>query len=224
LAENVRLKNHSQHDSFRGNGNNIAFFAGRGFCALNLTYPVNEAASSGGLGSGSGAGSSSSRAYNPGGSSGLLAGTGISRAAESVRVRDSVLVATAVGSFVSGVRAGPGLGVKVAVLANGDIVARQNVSVEELASSLVCLQVGSGLSIASSSAKAGIEGTSSEDLAAEESALTVAINGSVNCSVAVVVGRAEAISGLDGVVHVSVRSSDNDLELASVLSSIVGVG
>ena len=189
-----------------------------------MTYPVDKASGSGGLSSGSGAGSGSCRADNPGGSSGLLAGTSIGRRAETVRVRDGVLVATAVGSLVSGVRAGPGLGVKVAVLANGDVVTRQNVSVEELASSLVCLQVGSGLSIASSSAEAGIERTSGEDLAAEESALAVAVNGSINCSVAVVVGRAKAISGLDGVVHVSVGSSDNDLELASVLSSIVGVG
>lgn len=109
-------------------------------------------------------------------------------------------------------------------MADGDIVARKDVSVEELASSLVCLQVGSGLSITSSSAKAGIEWTASEDLAAEEGALTVAINRGINGSVTVVVGRGVTISRLDGVVHVSVGSSNDDLELASVLSSIVGVG
>lgn len=109
-------------------------------------------------------------------------------------------------------------------MANGDVVARQDVSVEELASGLVCLEVGSGLSIASSSAKAGIERTSGEDLAAQESALTVAVNRSIDSRAAVVAGRGVTISRLDGVVDVSVGSSDNDLELASVLASIVGVG
>lgn len=109
-------------------------------------------------------------------------------------------------------------------MANGDVVAGQDVSIEELASRLVGLQVGGTLGIASGGAEAGIERTTSEDLGTEEGRLAVAVVGSVNGSVAVVYRRGEAIGRLNGVVDVSVGTSNDDLKVASPLSSVVGVG
>lgn len=186
--------------------------------------PVDETAGSSGLSGGGGAGSSSCRADDPGRSSGLLASSSIGGAGETVRVGDGVLVAVVVRSLVGSVRRSPGLGVKVAVLANGDVVTGQDVSVEELASGLVCLHVGGGLSIASSGTERSIEGTTGEDLRVEESGLAIAVVRSVNGSVAIVGRRGEAISRLNGVVDVAVGTSNDDLEVASPLSSIVGVG
>lgn len=65
--------------------------------------PVDETASSSGLSGGSRAGSSSCRADDPGGSGGLLAGTSIGGAGETIRVRDGVLVTVAVGSLVGSI-------------------------------------------------------------------------------------------------------------------------
>lgn len=187
------------------------------------SLPVDETTSSCGPSSGSRAGSGSGRADDPGRSRGLLASTSVGRAGETVRVRNGVLVTTAVGTFVGSVRRCPSLGVEVAVLANGDVVTSKNVSVEELASGLVGLQVGGTLGVASGSAKAGIERTTGEDLASKEGGLAIAVNGSVDSGVAVVGRRGVAISGLDGVVHVTVASGNNDLEAATVLTSVVCV-
>lgn len=186
--------------------------------------PVDETSSSSGLSGGGRAGSSSCRADDPSRSSGLLASTSIGGAGETVRVRDGVLIVVAVRSLVGSVRRSPGLRVKVAVLANGDVVTGQDVGVEELASGLVCLHVGGGLSIASSGTERSIERTTGEDLRTEESGLAVAVVGSVNGSVAVVDRGSEAISRLDSVVDVAVGTSNDDLEVASPLSSVVGVG
>lgn len=177
------------------------------------SLPVDEATGGSGLSSSSRAGSGGCRADDPGRSGGLLAGTGIGRAGKAVRVRDGVLAAAAGGALVGGVRRSPSLRVQGAILANGDVVTRKNVGVEELASGLAGLQVGGTLGITSSGAQAGIERTAGEDLAAEESALAVAVVGGIDGGAAIVCGRGEAISRLDGVVDVAVRSSNDDLEL-----------
>ncbi|KAH0194783.1 hypothetical protein KCV03_g230, partial [Aureobasidium melanogenum] len=94
-------------------------------------------------------------------------------------------------------------------LANGNVVTGQDVSVEELASGLVCLHVG----------------TTGEDLGAEESGLVVAVVGSVNGSVAIVDRRGEAIGRLNALLALAEgfrnRAARDGVTLSSALLRVV---
>ena len=173
-----------------------------------------------------------------GGNDGRAGGSNVARVSglttiglvgEGVRESDSVLVAVASFTSVDCVRRSPGLVVHGAALLENLAVLVQDVGVEEVAD-LVELAGGGGvpagivgLLVASNGAEVGIEYTASDLDGANESVITSAVKRSVDGSLAEEDTSVVASRGSDGLVDVSVGSSNYDLELTAPLAGIVGV-
>jgi len=118
----------------------------------------------------------------------------------------------------------------VLALAVGSLVEVKQISVEEVAEldgSAVVRRVGSVvrvLSLAVGSTERSVEGTLVEDTRAHVSVITFVVKRSVNGSVVKVLNIAETSRDFEGVVHVTVGTSDGNLELVAPLAIVVGVG
>lgn len=155
--------------------------------------------------------------------------TAIGLVGEGVRESDGVLVAVASLTSVDCVRRSPGLVVHGAALLENLAVLVQDVGVEEIAD-LVELTSGGGVSasivgllVASNGAEVGIEYTASDLGGANERVITSAVKRSVDGRFAEEDTSVVASRGGDGLVNVSVGSSDYDLELVAPLAGIVGI-
>jgi hypothetical protein len=110
------------------------------------------------------------------------------------------------------------------------LVEIEDVSVEEIAEldgSAVVRRVGSVvsvLSLAVGSTERSVERTLVEDTAAHVCIIALMVKRSVNGSVVEVLDVTETSRDFEGVVHVTVRTSDGNLELVAPLTVVVGVG
>jgi hypothetical protein len=117
----------------------------------------------------------------------------------------------------------------VLALAVRSLVQVKQVSVEEVTDLGRSTILGSsgevvlGLSLAMGCAERCVEWACGEDSWAHESIVTLVIKRSVDGSVVEVLNIAETSRYFEGLVHVSVGTSDSDLELVAPLAVIIGV-
>jgi hypothetical protein len=117
----------------------------------------------------------------------------------------------------------------VLALAVGSLVEVKQVSVEEVADLGGSTILGSsgevvlGLSLAMGCAQRCVEGAGGEDSTAHESVVTLVIKRSVDGSVVEVLDIAETSRYFEGLVHISVGTSDGDLELVAPLAVVIGI-
>lgn len=134
-----------------------------------------------------------------------------------------MVVATPLAS-VGSERRGPGLVVEGAVLADRLGVLVQDVGVEELARlrDAVLGRVGEvvlGLGSAGGGAETCVKGSLGEDLHAHVGVFLVAVKRGVNSGIAESDRWLVAIWRCDGLVDVAIRASDDNVEVAAVLTN-----
>lgn len=117
----------------------------------------------------------------------------------------------------------------VLALCVGSLVEVKKIGVEEVADlgrSAILWSSGEVvlvLSLAVSGAERCVERSRLEDTASHEGVITFVIKGSIDSSVVKVLNVTETSRNLEGLVHVSIGTSDGHLELVAPLTIVIGV-